>query len=126
MTPKTKPKAKKKGKLKPVKRPVSTLKRKRSKGQSTGRQSNRSVTRTKKISRPKKSIQRIKPTPRKQRSTVEESTSSSGPSTAVYESQEMTAFGSEINEDETMATSVASSPDENNDKQDYSGDTGSN
>jgi hypothetical protein len=122
MAPKTKPTAKKKGKLKQAKRSASTLKRKRSKGQSTSRQSNRGVTRTKKISRPKKSI-RTKPTPRKQRSTVEESTPSKlGPSMTVYESQEVTAFGSEIDENGTIGTSNASSPDENEEKQEYSGD----
>lgn len=116
MAPKTKPKAKKKGKLKPAKRSASTLKRKRSKGESTSRQSNSGVTSTK---RPKKSIRRSKPTPRKQRSTVEESTLSSlEPSTTVYESQEVTAFGSEVDENRTIATSIASSPDENNEKQD--------
>jgi hypothetical protein len=116
---KTKPKAKKKGKLKPAKRSAPTLKRKRSKGESTSRQINRGVTRTKKILRqPKKSI-RSKPTPHKQRSTVEESTPSSlGPSTTVYESKEVTAFGSEIDENGTIATSIASSLDENNEKQD--------
>lgn len=109
MAPKTKPKAKKKGKLKPAERSTSTQKRKRSKGESTSRQSNRGVTSTK---RPKKSI-------RKQRSTVEESTLSSlEPSTTVYESQEVTAFGSEVDENGTIETSIASSPDENNEKQD--------
>lgn len=78
------------------------------------------VTRTKKISRPKKSI-RTKPAPRNQRTTVQESTPSKlGPST-VYESQEVTAFGSEIDENVTIASSIASSPDENEEKQEYSG-----
>jgi hypothetical protein len=36
----------------------------------------------------------------------------------AYESQEVTAFGSEIDENGTIATSIASSPDENNEKQD--------
>jgi hypothetical protein len=50
---------------------------------------------------------------------VEESTPSSlGPSTTVYESKEVTAFGSEIDENGTIATSIASSLDENNEKQD--------
>jgi len=117
-----KPKAKKKGKLKPAKRSTSTLKRKRSRRQSTSRQSNSGLTRTKKISSPKKSI-RTKPTPRKQQSTVEESTpSKSGPSMTVYESKEVTAFGSEIDENGTIGTSIASSPDENEEKQEYSDD----
>ncbi len=110
MTPKTKPKAKKKGKLKPAKRSVSTLKRKRSKGQSIGRQSNTGVTRAKKISR--QSVGRSKPTPRKQRSTAEDSTPSSGPSKTVCESQEITAFGPEMNENGT-ATSLTPSSDGN-------------
>jgi hypothetical protein len=114
MAPKTKPKAKKKGKLKPSKRSASNLKRKRSKGESTSRQSNRGVTSTKKIlRRSKKSIRRSKPAPRKQRYTVEESTP-----TTVYESQEVAAFGSEVDENGSIATSIVSSPDENNEKQD--------
>jgi hypothetical protein len=69
------------------------------------------------LRRPKKSIRGSKTAPRKQRSTVEESTSSSlEPSTTVYESQH-TAFGSEVDENGTIATSIASSPDENNEKQ---------
>jgi hypothetical protein len=119
MAPKTKSKAKKKGKLKPAKRSTSTLKRKRSRGQSTSRQSNSGLTRTKKISRAQKSI-RTNPASRKQRSTVEESTPSKlGPSMTVYERQEVTAFGSEIDENGTIATSIASSPDE---IEQYSGD----
>jgi hypothetical protein len=70
------------------------------------------------LRRPKKSIRGSKTAPRKHRSTVEESTSSSlEPSTTVYESQEVTAFGSEVDENGTIATSIASSPDENNEKQ---------
>lgn len=119
MAPKTKPKAKKKGKLKPAKKSVSTLKTKRSMEESTSRLRNRDVTSTKKIlRRPKKSIRRSKPTPRKQRSTVEESTPSSLEPSTVYESQEVTAFGSEVDENGSIASSIASSPDENKEKQD--------
>jgi len=82
-------------------------------GESTSRLRNRDVTSTKKIlRRPKKSIRRSKLTPRKQGSTVEE------PSTTVYESQEFTAFGSEVDENGTIASSIASSRDENKEKQD--------
>ena len=118
MAPKTKPKAKKKGKLKPAKKSVSTLKTKRSMGESTSRLRNRGVTSTKKIlRRPKKSILRSKPTQRKQRSTVEESTPSLEPSTTVYECQDVIAFGSEVDENGTIASSIASSRDENKEKQ---------
>ncbi|MFZ0514047.1 MAG: hypothetical protein WAM14_20740 [Candidatus Nitrosopolaris sp.] len=121
MVTKAKPKGKKKGKLKPAKRSGATLKRKSSKGQSTSRPSNRgtNVTGTKKISRrPKKSNRSSKPVPRKERSTVVENTPlSSGPTTTVYESQEVTAFDSPIDEhdeNETITTSTVSSSDENN------------
>jgi len=51
---------------------------------------------------------------------VEESTPSKlGPSMTIYERQEVTAFGSEIDENGTIATSIASSPDE---IEQYSGD----
>ena len=83
--------------------------------------------RTKKISRrPKKSIRSSKAVPRKERSKVV-APSSLGPTTTVYESQEITAFGSQIDErdeNETIATSTVSSSDENNENQDYSGNTG--
>jgi len=70
MTPKTRPKAKRKGKLK---------------GESTSRQ----PVQKKFCDGRRNSIWRSEPTPRKQRSTVEESIPSSlGPSTTVYESQE--------------------------------------
>jgi hypothetical protein len=120
MATKTKPKRKKKGKqTTSAKRSRATPKRKVSKAQSTRKPSNRgaSVTRTKKISRrPKKSTRGSRTVSRKERPTGLESTQSSlGPTTRIYESQEVTAFGSTVDErdeDETIATSTVSPSEE--------------
>ena len=76
-----------------------------------------SVTRTKKISRrPKKSTRGSRTVSRKERPTGLESTQSSlGPTTRIYESQEVTAFGSTVDErdeDETITTSTVSPSEE--------------
>ena len=116
MATKTKPKGKKKGRqTKSAKRSRATPKRKVSIAQSTRRPSNKgtSVARTKKISRrPKKSTRSSRTVSHKERPTGLESTKSSlGPTTRIYESQEVTAFGSTVDErdeDETITTSTVS------------------
>jgi hypothetical protein len=116
MATKTKPKGKKKGKqTKSAKRSRATPKRKISKAQSTRRPSNKgtSVTRTKKISRrPKKSTRNSRTVSHKEQPAGLESTQSSvGPTTRIYESQEVTAFGSTVDErdeDETITASTVS------------------
>lgn len=113
----TKTKGKKKvKKTKPTKkRSKAAPKRKASKAQSTRKPSSKGsrVARTKKISRrPKKSTRSNRPVLRKERPTELESPPSSlGATTTVYESQEVTAFGSsmdERDENETMTTSKVS------------------
>jgi hypothetical protein len=120
MATKTKPKGKKKGRqTKSATRSRATPKRKVSKAQSTRRPSNMgtSVARTKKISRrPKKSTRSSRTVSHKERPTGLESTQSSlGPTTRIYESQEVTAFGSTVDErdeDETITTSTVSPSEE--------------
>ena len=112
----TKTKGKKKvKKTKPTKRSKAAPKRKGSKALSTRKSSSEGarVARTKKISRrPKKSIRSARPVLRKERPTeLESPTSSLGATTTIYESQEVTAFGSpmeEHEENETMTTSKVS------------------
>ena len=120
MATKTKPKGKKKAKkTKTTKRSKATPKRKGSKAQSTRKSSSKvaSVARTKRITRrPKKSTRTRRPVPPKERPTELESPPSSlGATTTIYESQEVTAFGSPVDErddNETMTTQTVSPLDE--------------
>ena len=120
MATKTKPKGKKKvKKTKPTKRSIAAPKRKGSNAQNTRKPSSKGarVSRTKKISRrTKKSTRSRRPVPRKERPTELESPPSSlGATTTIYESQEVTAFGSPVDErddNETMTTPTVSPLDE--------------
>lgn len=120
MATKTKPKGRKKvKKIKTTKRSKATPKRKASKTQSARKPSSKgaSVSRTRKISRPpKKSTRTRRAVPRKERpSELKTPPSSLGGTTTIYESQEITAFGSpedERDENETTSTPTISPLDE--------------
>lgn len=110
----TKTKGKKRvKKTKPTKRSRAAPKRKGSKTQSTRKsRKGASVARTKKISRrPKKSTRGNRPVLKERPTELESPPSSLGATTTIYESQEVTAFGSpmdERDENETMTNSKVS------------------